>query len=224
MLTMWGTKQKFCDGINRRSFLKIGAFGAGLSLADMLRLRAAGSAAGSPSPSQKSAIMIYLAGGPSHIDMYDLKPDAPDEYRGEFKPIPTNVPGIQICEHLPRLAGHADKLAIIRSMTHNDVDHTSSTHFLLTGRGVPRRVHLLDGGLAALAQNNQDAPVKQRGRPVALRIAERDRNAVVALGHFDGKEERRLVRRDKAIALRIGPAPRDVDGLRSEIETVAFFR
>jgi uncharacterized protein (DUF1501 family) len=68
-----------------------------------------------------------------------LKPDAPVEYRGEFKPIQTNVNGIQICEHLPRLARHADKLALIRSLTHGDVDHTTATHFLLTGREVPAR-------------------------------------------------------------------------------------
>src|SRR5262245_20568009 len=83
MLTIWGGKQRFCDGISRRNFLKIGAFGAGLSLAELLRLKA--SAAASAPSSTKAAIMIYLPGGPSHIDMYDLKPDAPVEYRGEFK-------------------------------------------------------------------------------------------------------------------------------------------
>jgi hypothetical protein len=78
-------------------------------------------------------------GGPAHQDTWDLKPNAPSEYRGEFSPIATNVPGIQICEHLPKLARHADKLAIIRSMTHDDVDHTHATHRLLTGRGVELR-------------------------------------------------------------------------------------
>src|SRR4051794_29052227 len=97
MFTFWGKGQRFCDGISRRGFLQVGAFGAGLTLADMLRLRAtAGTKAGS---SAKSAIMIYLPGGPSHMDMYDLKPDAPKEFRGEFNPIATNVPGVQICEH-----------------------------------------------------------------------------------------------------------------------------
>src|SRR6187402_679568 len=97
MLTIWGDNHRFCDGLSRRSFLKIGAFGAGLTLADLLRLRAQG---GTPS-SAKTAIMIYLPGGPSHLDMYDLKPEAPAEIRGEFKPIQTNVPGVQICEHFP---------------------------------------------------------------------------------------------------------------------------
>src|SRR5262249_1446991 len=97
MLPVWGPRQRFCDGISRRNFLKIGALGAGMSLAEMLRLRA--SASGKTSP--KAAIMIYLPGGPSHMDMYDLKPDAPKEFRGEFNPIKTNVTGVQICEHFP---------------------------------------------------------------------------------------------------------------------------
>src|SRR5881409_1085072 len=104
MLTLWGAKQRFCDGITRRGFLQIGAFGAGLTLADMLRSRAAATTAGGTSSSRKAAIMIYLPGGPSHMDMYDLKPEAPMEYRGEFKPIKTNVPGIDICEHFPMQA------------------------------------------------------------------------------------------------------------------------
>src|SRR5438105_3677742 len=112
MLTLWGSRRMFCDGINRRDFLRIGAFGAGLTLAEMLRARAvAGSTA-----SGKAAIMIYLPGGPSHMDMYDLKPEAPAEFRGEFKPIATNVPGVQICEHFPRQARLWDKLAVIRSV------------------------------------------------------------------------------------------------------------
>lgn len=114
MLTIWGGKQRFCDGISRRNFLKIGAFGAGLSLAEMLRLKA--SAGASAPSSSKAAIMIYLPGGPSHMDMYDLKPDAPVEYRGEFKPIQTNVPGVEICEYFPRQAQMWDKFACIRSL------------------------------------------------------------------------------------------------------------
>src|SRR5262249_26535399 len=108
MLTLWGVKQRFCDGISRRDFLKIGAFGAGLTLAEMLRVRAL--AQTSPKNTLKSAIMIYLPGGPSHLDMYDLKPDAPKEFRGEFRPIATNVPGVHICEHFPRQARMWDKL------------------------------------------------------------------------------------------------------------------
>jgi hypothetical protein len=115
MLTIWGEKQRFCDGVSRRSFLKIGALGAGLTLADMLRGRATAAAAGRPTAT-RSAIMIYLPGGPSHMDMYDLKPDAPREFRGEFNPIATNVPGVQICELFPMQARMFDKLAVIRSI------------------------------------------------------------------------------------------------------------
>jgi len=114
MLTFWGGAQGFCDGINRRDFLRIGAFGAGLSLADVLRLRAF--AEPGTRARAKSAIMIYLPGGPSHIDTYDLKPNAPIEFRGEFKPTATNVDGIEICEHFPMQAKMMDKLAIIRSL------------------------------------------------------------------------------------------------------------
>jgi hypothetical protein len=129
MFTIWGAKQRFCDGMSRRNFLKIGAFGAGLSLAEMMRLRAT---AGSAVPtSTKSAIMIYLPGGPSHIDMYDLKPDAPVEFRGEFKPIQTNVPGVSICELFPRQAQMWDKLACIRSLVAapEHSDHETSTGY-----------------------------------------------------------------------------------------------
>ncbi|MFO0877473.1 MAG: DUF1501 domain-containing protein [Gemmataceae bacterium] len=124
MITLWGGRQQFCDGISRRNFLQIGAFGAGLSLAGMLRAR---EATGS---SNKAAIMIYLPGGPSHMDMYDLKPDAPKEYRGEFNPIATNVPGVQICEHFPQQAKMWDKLACIRSIVSVD-EHSDS--LVMTG-------------------------------------------------------------------------------------------
>jgi hypothetical protein len=121
MLTLWGTRQSYCDGLSRRSFLRIGAFGAGLSLADLLRLRAADAATPSAGrAATKSAIMIYLGGGPSHLDMYDLKPDAPAEFRGEFKPIPTNVPGVSICEHMPLQAKMWDRFSVIRSVTSVD--------------------------------------------------------------------------------------------------------
>ncbi|HKA07719.1 MAG TPA: DUF1501 domain-containing protein, partial [Gemmataceae bacterium] len=91
------------DFFSRRTFLRVGTLAlGGLSLPDLLRLRATGGQ--SPAGRKKSVILIWQAGGPSHIDMYDLKPDAPAEVRGEFKPIATNVSGIQIGEHLPRQA------------------------------------------------------------------------------------------------------------------------
>jgi hypothetical protein len=115
MLTFWGKTNQFCDGVDRRSFLKIGAFGAGLTLADMLRLRAQANQTGQPTR-QKSVIMVYLGGGPSHMDMWDLKPDAPSEFRGDFRPIQTNVPGVQISEHFPLQARMWHRLAAVRSI------------------------------------------------------------------------------------------------------------
>ncbi len=114
MLTIWGSRQRFCDRIGRRDFLKIGALGGVLTLPDLLRLRAQGATAGRSS--HKAVIMVCLNGGPSHIDMYDLKPDAPAEIRGEFKPIPTNVPGFDISELMPLQARIADKLALVRGV------------------------------------------------------------------------------------------------------------
>src|SRR5258708_540596 len=136
MFTLWGNRRKtFCDGLSRRNFLQIGAFGAGLSLADLLRARTA-SAASTPGTGSRgqgkarAAIMIYLPGGPSHIDMYDPKPDAPVEFRGEFKAIPTNVSGIRICELMPLQAQMMDKLSIVRSLVANE-EHSDS--HLMTG-------------------------------------------------------------------------------------------
>src|SRR5438445_8703912 len=94
MLTIWGDAQRFCDGITRRSFLKIGAFGAGLTLTEILRARSQAGATGSKRP--RSAIMIYLPGGPSHIDTYAMKPNAPKEFRGEFKTFANKLAGVKI--------------------------------------------------------------------------------------------------------------------------------
>ncbi|MCS6865538.1 MAG: DUF1501 domain-containing protein [Gemmataceae bacterium] len=137
MLRILGSSHRFCDGATRRDFLQIGAFGTALTLADLLRYRAAAAAGKKqPSRSKKSAIMIYLPGGPSHMDMYDLKPDAPKEFRGEFNPIATNVPGVQICEHFPLQAKMWDKLACIRSIVSVD-EHSDS----LVMTGYPERVN-----------------------------------------------------------------------------------
>src|SRR5262245_59732315 len=99
-------------GLSRRSFLQVGTFAlGGLTLAEVLRLQAL---AGTSAPRAKSALLIHLSGGPSHLDMYDMKPGAPVEYRGEFSPIRTNVPGMEICELMPLQAQIADKFAILR--------------------------------------------------------------------------------------------------------------
>jgi hypothetical protein len=115
MLTIYGKSSRYCDGISRRSFIKIGALGVGagaLTLADLNRLEAA---AGS-GKRQKAVINVFLGGGPPHQDMFDLKLDAPIEIRGEFSPIATKVPGFQICEVFPRLASIMDRCAVIRSV------------------------------------------------------------------------------------------------------------
>jgi hypothetical protein len=114
----------------RRGFLKVGALGlGGLTLPGLLRARAAQS----PGSARKSVILIWQAGGPSHIDMYDLKPNSPAEVRGEFKPIPTVVPGIQIGEHLPRQAAIFDKLAVVRSAFHTNAGHGMGSQWMQTG-------------------------------------------------------------------------------------------
>ena len=131
MLTIWGKQNQrghgngFCDGFSRRSFLQIGGSAVGgvamggLNLSDVLGMEERGRTGSS----NKSIINIYLPGGPSHLDMWDLKPNAPSEIRGEFSPIRTNVPGMEICEHFPRLAKMADKFAIIRSLADSDGGH-----------------------------------------------------------------------------------------------------
>lgn len=121
MFTFYGRRRGFCDGVSRRDFLKIGGLAlGGLSLPELLRAEAATGARASG----KSIINIYLAGGPTHLDTFDLKPDAPREFRGEFKPIPTNADGLEICELLPKLAGVADKFSIVRSITGLRDEHT----------------------------------------------------------------------------------------------------
>jgi len=126
-----------CPGtLSRRSFLHAGAAAlGGLSLAQLLRLGTAqaaeASAPGRPT-SPKSIIILWLWGGASHMETFDLKPDAPGEYRGDFRPIRTNVPGLDICEHLPRLARLGDKFALLRSLHHHSPGHVNSTHTLLS--------------------------------------------------------------------------------------------
>lgn len=131
----------YCDGINRRDVLKVGALGAvGLSLADYLR--AAETSKAKSAGKAQSAIVIWLGGGPPHLDSFDMKPDAPAEIRGEFQPIATNVPGIQICEHLPKLAACADRYAILRGVSHTLAGHELGTNYLSTGnRPVPSLIY-----------------------------------------------------------------------------------
>ena len=120
MLTLLGARTRFCDGVSRRNFLKIGTFSFGaasLSLADIFRAEAAAKDKDPYAPTRhKAVINIFLGGGPPHQDMWDLKPDAPSEVRGEFKPIRTSVPGIHIGETFKRIASSAQKFAFVRSI------------------------------------------------------------------------------------------------------------
>lgn len=151
-----------CDGVARRDFLKAGALGSvpflgsGLSLGGFLRMSEAGAV--SKAASAKRAIFINLSGGPSHMDTFDLKPDAPDTHRGEFNPIATSVPGLQICEHLPKLAQVMDKCTLIRGVSHTLAAHRLGSEYVNTGnRPLPS---LEFPGYAAVVAKEIGAPAE----------------------------------------------------------------
>jgi hypothetical protein len=133
MLTIPGMTSRYCDNVSRRSWMQIGGLAlGGMALPDILRAESQNAETQSNVPKRvKGIIMVLLPGGPSHMDMYDLKPEAPTEIRGEFNPIATKVPGIDICELMPRLAGMAEKLTFIRSLVGFRNDH--NTHWCSTG-------------------------------------------------------------------------------------------
>ncbi len=135
MFTIRGSAVDLRRGWTRRDCLRFGLGGAmGYIAGGRSLLQAGAPTAGRSFGRAKSCILVYLFGGPSHIDIWDMKPSAPAEIRGEFKPIATNTPGIQITEHLPRLAQLADQYAVIRSLAHGDSAHGSAGHTMLTGR------------------------------------------------------------------------------------------
>ncbi|MEI6343267.1 MAG: DUF1501 domain-containing protein [Verrucomicrobiota bacterium] len=145
MISIPGEYGATCDGFSRREFLRVGGAGlAGLSLANILKLQAGQQPTAGPAPGQpkngwgraKSVILLYLQGGPSHIDIWDPKPDAPSNIRGDFKPIRSKVPGIQLSEVMPRLAQQIDKATLIRSMSYTPVglfNHTAAIYQIMTG-------------------------------------------------------------------------------------------
>jgi hypothetical protein len=146
MLSVVGRGARLCDGITRREVLRAGGLAfTGLMSADWLRARASAGPSRRGSESRRGSfgraracILLYSYGGPSHLDIWDLKPDAPREVRGEFHPAATSVPGTLITEHLPRLAQLADRYAIVRSVTHRDNDHAVGTYLALTSYSHPR--------------------------------------------------------------------------------------
>ncbi len=165
-----------CPGpLDRRTWLQLGGLSLGAlacgfdpSLAQLLRAQElAGSQRGrTPAGPQVddgfSVILLWANGGPSHLETFDLKPDAPAEMRGPFKPIATNVPGLEICEHLPRLARRADKFALVRNLHHNRAEHSGGTHRFLTG-------------YPSVAANLQNAEFPDIGSVVAKRLQEQGR-------------------------------------------------
>lgn len=129
MLRLSAGGGRFCDGLRRREFFQVGAATLlGLTLPDLLR------GAVASRPRAKSLILLALEGGPAHQDLWDMKPEAPEGIRGDFRPIDTTVPGLQFCEHLPRLALQAHHLTLVRSVHHTIVDHNAGYYYAVTGR------------------------------------------------------------------------------------------
>ncbi len=154
---------RHCLGITRRELMQVGYSGLlGIGLPALLsgRARAAAGALGTRGATgAKSVILVFLTGGASQVDTFDMKPDSPAEIRGEFRPIATKVPGVAICEHLPRMAARADRWALIRTLSHGDNSHLPATHHTLTGRPMPlRRGSDLDNVLS-----RRDAPCYAAG-------------------------------------------------------------
>jgi hypothetical protein len=130
-----GRTGRYCDGLSRRSFLQVGVAGmASVGLGGVLRAKEASESLGGVKK-DTSVILLWLDGGPGHMDMYDLKPEAPAEYRGIWRPIRTNVPGIDFSELFPLQARCADKFSIVRSLHHDNGDHFTGGHYMLTSRG-----------------------------------------------------------------------------------------
>jgi hypothetical protein len=138
MLTLGTAEARLCEGWSRREWLRAGGISTlGFTLADWLRLRASAGQTTLPRPSfgrAKSCIVVFLFGAPAHQDIWDLKPEAPAEIRGEFKPIASSEPGILVGEHIPRLARQVHQLTLIRSVSHPDNTHTVAMHYMLTGQ------------------------------------------------------------------------------------------
>jgi Protein of unknown function (DUF1501) len=144
MLSILGRSVRPGNSVSRREVLRIGGLGfTGLMWSDWLRARAAAAdqarkPGGGSFGKAKACILIFNYGGPSHLDVLDLKPDAPGEIRGEFKPIATRAPGVSITEHLPRLAARANQFAVLRSVNHRDNDHAIGTYLAFTGYSHPK--------------------------------------------------------------------------------------
>jgi hypothetical protein len=134
MITISGQPVRTCEGFSRREWLRVGGLGGiGLPSLGLPALWQNQAAANERRPRAKACIVLFMFGAPAHQDTWDLKPNAPSAVRGEFQPISTNVPGIQVSEHVPRLAQLADRYLQIRSLTHPDNTHTVAMHYMLSG-------------------------------------------------------------------------------------------
>ncbi len=139
MFSISGPPTRCCEGTSRREWLRVGGLSAlGLTLPDLWQARASAAIAGKSVRDghfarAKSCIVVFLFGAPAHQDTWDMKPDSPSEVRGEFRPVPSRVPGTWVCEHMPHLARLTDRFAIVRSMSHPDNTHTVAMHYMLTG-------------------------------------------------------------------------------------------
>ncbi len=156
MLSFFGrTAGRDCSGMARRDFLRVGALGlGGLTLPGLLRARAA-----DHGRKDTSVVLLFLPGGPSHIDTYDMKPDAPAEFGGPFRPIRTNVPGVDVCELMPRQARVMDRMALVRTFSHGDGNHGSAVHWVMTGVLYPPA----DLGLPQIAPSPGSVTARVRG-------------------------------------------------------------
>jgi hypothetical protein len=172
MLGFFSGTNHNCQFASRREFLRVGAIGAfGLSLPAMLRQRALGGV--DPKKDNISCILLWMNGGPSHIDTTDPKPNAPVEIRGEFKAIPTCLSGVQLSEHLPKLAQHLDKTSIVRSLTSPDGSHGTSDHFMMSGyRFNPAITHPCYGAVVAKERGYRNGmpPFVQLGTAIDRRF------------------------------------------------------
>jgi len=165
-----GVARGYCHGLPRRSFVQLGVAGmAAAGLPRVLEARAAGLAAGLPAK-DTACILLWLDGGPGHLDLYDLKPEAPAEYRGIWRPIRTVVPGIEITELFPRQARVADRFSLIRSLHHDNGDHFTAAHYLLTGRGGPNGSNTAGRNPSMAAIAARQCGPRQPGMPAYVAV------------------------------------------------------
>lgn len=153
--------------MHRRKLLQLGVGGlAAGSFSELLRLRSVAAADLAPGKKPSNCILIWMDGGPTHLETFDLKPEAPAEIRGEFSPIKTNVAGVEICEYMPRLAKIADKYAIVRSVCHNQGNHGAGNHYMMTG--APPRIPVGCGAFVSFHPSMGSVAAKERPAPHGL--------------------------------------------------------